>query len=276
MWSARRAARFDTWDRVQGASATSGSVSLGSLIYVQDRNPGADWSTLIRGKFRVLLVNQASQTTRAFKEAARSVGAELIVVETSEEGGRGVRDDRFEAIFIDPSIANFSRQGFTRLIRLSAFNSLTPIILILSQYREKFDKSDESAGVSVMAKPSRPDDLLPYLQELKRKLMADRRKNRRLAYRTNVNCAYGMQHLKATSVNLGVTGILLEMSWVPKYGDGMELHFQLVKDEPVFHGHVRVVRLEVPGLVGLTFEKLAPPERERLRRFIDAHLPTLR
>jgi DNA-binding response OmpR family regulator len=224
----------------------------------------------------VLLVNQASQTARVFKEAVRLVGAELTVVESPEEGGRCVREDRFEAIFIDPTLTNFSRQGFTRLIRVSAFNSLTPIVLILSPYREKFDKNDESAGVSVMIKPSRPDDLLPYLQDLKRKLMADRRKNRRLAYRTSVNCVYGMQHLKATSVNVSVMGILLEMSLVLKYGDTMELHFQLVNDEPIFRGFGRVVRLERPGMVGLTFEKLGTAERERLRRFIDAHLPTLR
>ena len=197
-------------------------------------------------------------------------------METPEEGGRSVREDRFEAIFIDPSLANFSRQGFTRLIRESAFNSQTPIVLLLTPYREKFDKSDESAGVSVMVKPSRPDDLSPYLKEIKQKLIADRRKNRRLAYRTSVNCVYGMQRLKATSVNVSVMGILLELSWGFKYGDNMELHFQLVKDEPIFRGLARVVRLEVPGLVGLTFEKLSPMERERLRRFIDAHLPALR
>jgi len=224
----------------------------------------------------VLLINQVSQTARMFKEAARSVGAELTVVETPEEGGRSVRDDRFEAIFIDPSIANFSRHGFIRLIRLSAFNSQTPIVILLSPYSEKFDQSDESAGVSAMVKPSRPDDLFPYLQEIKRKLMADRRKNRRLAFRTSVNCVYGMQRLKATSVNLSVLGILLEMSSVLKYGDNMELYFQLVNNEPTFRGFARVVRLEVPGMVGLTFEKLGPAERERLRRFIDAHLPALR
>jgi len=197
-------------------------------------------------------------------------------METPEEGGSSVREDRFEAIFIDPSLANFSRQGFTRLIRKSAFNSQTPIILLLTPYREKFDKSDGSAGVSVMVKPSRPDDLLPYLQEIKQKLIADRRKNRRLAYRTSVNCVYGMQRLKATSVNVSVMGILLELSWGFKYGDIMELHFQLVKDEPIFRGLARVVRLEGPGMVGLTFEKHGPMERERLRRFIDAHLPALR
>jgi len=56
----------------------------------------------------------------------------------------------------------------------------------------------------------------------------------------------------------------------------MELHFQLVKDEPIFRGLARVIRLEGPGLVGLTFEKLGLADRERLRRFIDAHLPILR
>ena len=91
-----------------------------------------------------------------------------------------------------------------------------------------------------------------------------------------MNCVYGMQRLKATSVNVSVLGILLEMSLVLKYGDIMELHFQLVKDEPIFRGLARVVRLQVPGFVGLAFENLGPAKRESLRRFIDAHLPALR
>jgi PilZ domain len=224
----------------------------------------------------VLLINQVPKTTRVFQEAARSVGAELHPLETFEQAGRSVREDRFEAIFVDPTVPNFSRQGFTSLVRHSPFNSQTPIVLIMSLYAEELNMAESLNGVSVMARPLKSDELLPYLKELKQKLLADRRNNRRLDYRARVNCVQGGRRLKAISVNICTTGILLEMSWVPKRGDEIELHLQLGEDEPAFRGLARVARLEGPGRAALGFHNLGPIERERLRRFVDAHLPALR
>lgn len=211
-----------------------------------------------------------------FKEAARWVEAELTLLETPELAGRSVRENRFEAIFVDPSIANFSRQGFTRVVRLSPFNSQTPIVLISTPYAEKYVKFDDPGVVTVMAKPSSADDLLPYLEDIKRRLRADRRKNRRLPYRTGVNCLQGGRRLKATSVNISTTGILLEMSWAPKFGEELELHFQLGEDERSLNARARVVRIEGPGRAALGFHSLPAFDRERVRRLVEAHLPALR
>jgi DNA-binding response OmpR family regulator len=223
-----------------------------------------------------MLVNQLAETTLIFRDAAKSVGAELTPLETAERAARHVRADRYDVIFVDPSVANFSRQGFTHLVRQSAFNSQTPIVLISAPYSEKFVKLEAPSGVSVMAKPSNSAELLPCLQEIKKRLLTERRKNHRLSYRTGVNCIHGGRRLKATSVNLSATGILLEMTWDPKKGDDLELHFQLAVGETEFHALARVVRLQGQGRAAIAFQNLPSSERERLHRFLEAHLPASR
>ena len=221
------------------------------------------------------MVDDDTQTTRVFTDAASSIGAELTAIETPEQAARRIRDERFETIFADPSLAQFSRQGFRRLVRTSRFNSQTPIVLLSTARAGTVSAEEAAAGVSTMGKPSRSADLLPYLNELKRKLMTDRRKNRRLPFRISVVSVQGMKRLKATSVNLSATGILLEMSSILQCGDEVELSFPLASQEPIFHGFARVVRLENPSRAVLAFLNLGGSEHARLRRFVEAHLPAL-
>jgi len=197
-------------------------------------------------------------------------------LETLEQAGRRIGEERYEGIFVDPTVSNFSRQGFARLVRNSLFNSQTPVILILSLYAEESKKVEVPAGFSAMAMPLNPADLLPRLEEFRQKLLAGRRRDRRLDYRTSVNCIQGGRRLKATSVNISATGILMEMSWVPKRGDEIELHFQLADGTPEFRTFARVIRLGGASSAALGFHNLPPPTRERLRNFLDSHLPDLR
>ncbi len=224
----------------------------------------------------MLLVNQFPKTTRVFQEAAHSVGAELTVLETFEQAGREIGEERYEGIFVDPAVPNFSRQGFAHLVRHSLFNSQTPVILIVSLYAEESERVKVPTGFSVMARPLNSADLLPHLEELRQKLLADRRKDRRLDYRASMNCVHGGRRMKATSVNISTTGVLLELSWVPQRGEEMELHFQLTDGAPDCSARARVIRLEGPGRAALVFHNLPPAVRDRLRKFIDTHLPDLR
>ena len=224
-------------------------------------------------QFRLLLVNSEIQTGLVFKQAAPAVGAELIAFESPELAARRIRDERFDGIFVDADIPNFSRQGFTNVVRNSKFNSQTPIILLTGYRGAGTVPAQDSDGVSRVGRPSRPQDLLPFLKELKRKLIAERRKNRRLSFRTEVNCIQGSRRFRAMSVNLSAQGMLLEVAWPLEKGDELEVHFQLASEDPVFRARVRVVRASGPGRVGLTFQNLGNIERLRLREFLEQHLP---
>lgn len=221
------------------------------------------------------MVTQEAKTTRAFTEAARLVSAELTTLATPEQAARSAGNERFEVIFVDPDMAHFSRQGFTRLVRTSRLNSESPIVLLSGGRVGTLAEDAATAGVTTLATPLRSVEILPYLQDLACKLLADRRKNRRLAFRTGVVCVQGLTRFNATSINISATGIQMEMNRAPKSGEEMGLRFQLELRNPIFFGRGRVVRIENSNRVSLCFTVLQGNEQVRLRRFIEIHLTTL-
>lgn len=226
--------------------------------------------------FRVLLVNAATETERLFRKAVEVFGAELVALDSAEAAGRRIRDERYEAIFLDTVNPAVSRQGLTQLIRKSRLNSQAAIVLLADYQGSGTVTGKAPGGASHLVRPVSTKDLQPLLKELRKKIRADRRKYRRLSFRTTVNCIQGLRRFRAPSFNLSVTGMLVDVSVPFELGEEWELRFLLAPDEPVFHARARVVRAEGPNRVGLTFQSLENPERQRLQQFLDQHLPPLK
>lgn len=225
---------------------------------------------------RLLLLNKRIQTTQLFKDAVLAIGAELSLLESPEQAGRRIRDERFDAIFVDTALPGLDRHYFIRRVRKSKFSSQARIFLMTAYSGPGRAAVEAPTDSSFMVKPSTGADLDPLLRELKRKLMAERRKHRRLSFRTTVNCVKGPRRFRGVSVNLSSMGMLLEASSPLGRGDELEIYFHLAVEEPVFRARVRVVRIDELDRVGLVFQNLASAVGDRLLRFLDLHLLPLR
>ncbi len=217
---------------------------------------------------RLLLASKDGETDRVFREAVSSVGAEVNVSRSLDPAMRSIRDEKFDAIFADAQLPGLTRWDLTRVVRGSKFNSLAPLIL-LTDYADP----SKSKDVTLMVKPSKAASLIPLLKDLKRKLTVDRRKQRRLSYLTDVNCVASLKRFHAQSVNLSAVGMLLEGTLPYGRGEEFEVSLQLETADPVFRARVRVVRIDSAKRTALAFQNLGVMERQRLRRFLDRHLP---
>ena len=233
-------------------------------------------STRQRPRLRILLGNEDALMTQIFKEAVSTEGGELIIAETTELAVRRVQDERFDGIFADTSLPNFSQSGFTRTVRKSKLNSRAPVILLAGLPSPKAGVRRAYQDVSVMAKYAVPAELPPLLRNLARQLMTDRRKHRRLSLRTSVNCMEGVRRFRATSINLSISGMLIETAFPMGVGSEMQLSFSLASGEPAMRAQARVARMEVGNRVGVSFQNMGNFERERIRQFLDLHLPPVR
>ncbi len=208
------------------------------------------------------------------QELVSAAGGELVLAESAESAARLARDERFDTIVADTSLPNFSRTGFTRIVRNSKLNSRPPVLLLAGLAANA--PRPASPDVRVMAKFAVRAELPPILKEIARKLASDRRKHRRLSFRTSVNCVEGTRRFRARSVNLGISGMLLESSLPVETGTGLHLYFNLAPGETALHAPARVVRLEAANQIGVRFENMGSYERERLRLFLELHLPAVR
>jgi DNA-binding response OmpR family regulator len=225
--------------------------------------------------FRLFLANKDVQTTHLFREAVSAIKSELFLYESLEPAKQAVQAERFDVIFADTNLDGLTRWDFSRLVRGSRFNGQAPIVFLTGYDKAEKVPSLGSDNVSLMRKPSDKLILLPFLKALKRKLVAERRKQQRLPFYTEVLCAFGVRRLRAHSINLNARGFLLEGSFSLKPGDEFEARFQLETAEPVFRSRVRVVRIDRARRIAVSFEGLSTIDRQRLRRFLDRHLPPL-
>jgi PilZ domain-containing protein len=224
-------------------------------------------------RLRILLGSAGAKTTRIFKELVSAEGGDLFQGQTSEMTARLARDERFDAIFADTALPNLSRSGFARIVRKSKLNSRVPLVLLAGVPAAA---SGASQDLRVMAKFAISDELPPILKELAKKLASDRRKHRRLSFRASVNCVEGISRFRARSINLGISGMLLETPLAVEKGTELQLYFYLAPGETALHTRARVVRLDAGNQIVVFFDNMGKYERERLRQFLDLHLPPIR
>lgn len=222
--------------------------------------------------FRLLLANQDLLAGRIFKAAAPPLGVELLVLESLEEVTRKIRNEKFDAIFVDVETPGFSKRSFTRMVRKSRFNSRAPIFVLTGYPGAGPELPQDNDKVSFMARPSAAPGLVAFLRELKRKLGLERRKQRRLPFRTLVNCVVGVKRFRARSVDLSALGMQLEGQLHLERGEEFEAYFQLDQSEPAFRARARIVRIDAPKRFAVTFEGVSEIERQRIRRFLNSHL----
>lgn len=224
---------------------------------------------------RLLLVTHVTRTALAFKQSALEVGAEVQAFTELTPATRAARDERFDAIFIDAALPGFRREEFVAFLRRTKFNSQVPFILLTGY--EALEKASRTApaGAPLLLRPI-GEELGPFLKELHRRLGGERRKHRRLSFRTSVNCVQGLRRFHVTSVNLSSVGMLLDAASSLRRGEEFEVRFLLAAEDPPFVARARVVRVEGQSRVGMAFQNLEAGARQRLERFLEAHLPALR
>jgi len=227
---------------------------------------------MTRPRFRLLLIHNEPRLLEIFEQAALFAGGELVEAGSYERAVERVSNEHFEAVVISPVLPNFSRQGFARVVRNSRLNSQSSVTL-LTGTRGRGRAAPEAGEISMLQRPMHADDLAPFFKHLTRALRAERRGQRRLSFRTNVQCVKGLTRFQATSVNLGTTGMLLDLLAHLRLNEEMELHFNLEPTRPALVLRARVLRMDTPGRVGVIFQGLSSQSRQLISQFIDQHLP---
>ncbi len=215
--------------------------------------------------FRICLVSRATDIILSFRERVSALNGEMTVCEGPEGAAQRVQDEKFNAIFVDTDVPNFSRAGFLRVVRNSKSNSRVPVAL-LRAFGGAASAAPPPTDYAILYKPLHPADLDSCLQDLKQKTATERRNTRRLALRLRVNCVQGVRRFTATSVNVSEKGMLLEMSNPLRVGDQFDISFALPNDERVLHAVARVARLTKTQHMGVVFHGMSNIDVERLRR----------
>ncbi len=99
-------------------------------------------------------------------------------------------------------------------------------------------------------------------------LLNPRRLCPRLPFRTAVDCRWRDKQIKATSVNISESGVLLEGSGEVTVGQEVDVEFLIPEALEPVRARVKVVRKEDPDRIGIRFLTLTPAEKTAIQRYI--------
>jgi CheY-like chemotaxis protein len=228
-------------------------------------------SQMSQSRFRILLVHNEPRLLEIFELATCSSGGELEAAGNYAAALQRVANERFDVVVISPGLPNFSRQGFARVVRNSRLNSQSAVVLVTGTQGPGSDLP-KAGGISMLNRPFHPDDLVPFFKQLTRAFQAERRGRRRMSFRTHVQCIKGLARFSAMSVNLGATGMLLDVHGPLHLNEELELHFNLEPAAPPLGVKGRVVRIANPTRYGVAFQGLSAGLRQRFEQFISQYL----
>ena len=224
--------------------------------------------------FKLLLVTDDIPLRQQVRGLAPALGADIRTAEQVESARQTIGDEHFQGIVVDASLRGLAREQFVWFVRRSKLNAPTPLYIVAGGRGPGDPKEPTTEGIWWVARTPGLPELRALLSALKQKVGTERRRHRRLPFRSSVNGTQGTRTFHATSINLGRTGMLLEVGQHFERRDEFELHFQLEADSPTLRVHARVVRKVGPSQFGVIFESMSPECQRLLTAFLSRHLPT--
>jgi CheY-like chemotaxis protein len=214
---------------------------------------------------KILLVDDA----KVFLEVERTLflrtGAQIYTATTGAEALRLAFSERPDIILLDLVLPDITGDKVCMQIKGNPATSGIPIIMVTTISKEEEMERCRRAGCEdYVTKPINYSEMLGKVAQM---LRIPHRVPRRVLVRMEINADKGPQVLYGSSVDLSVTGMLIECAHVLRVGDSMAVRFFLPgRNEIMARG--RIVRSQSAELrkfrYGFQFDELADADREAI------------
>jgi len=161
---------------------------------------------------KLLVAEDDAANLELLVELLRSLKAEVHASDDSQEVAKLIEREAFNGIFLDLSMPGLSGFDLAKLIRDSALNRTTPIVIVTG--REERDTMHLSFSVGAtyfLQKPIDQRNLVDVLGKLQEPRPENRRRSNRVYLNSEVTCVVGDRTLQGVTWNISQGGIQLEV-----------------------------------------------------------------
>ena len=190
---------------------------------------------------------------------------------TAAEAFEILERERVDLVLMDYVLPDMNGHEVVRRIKQDPRTADTAICIVTARgMREHVDRCMAAGCASFLFKPVTRQALGDRVREL---LSVPIRRHVRTLVRINVNAQFHERFFFGNTINLSAGGILLESPLDLALGESIHLRFFLPGDTAPVNASARVVRRghseHSSNLIyGMSFEGLAPIDRERMEDFI--------
>lgn len=221
---------------------------------------------------KILVVDDQPEVLELIKTLLEPLGCEVSTLTDSLEAAERVQSESFDSVFVDVQMPEMDGYALATFVRSSLKNNKVPIVMLTDQDNIQTMRQAFKAGATCfLGKPISKDRIQSLYNVVLGPMLAQRRKQARVPFQTQVNCSFGARGGKqfATwSQNIGESGMTLELSENVEPGQSLNLEFSLFRGSPALQLIAKVVRLAPPNCLEVEFIHPSILDQERIQNFI--------
>ncbi len=224
--------------------------------------------------YEVLVVDDnaddAELLCRTLRKTQIDAGLEINAqtASTGTQASTQLREQRFDAIFLDISMPAPDGVELTRQIRHSEMNRSTPIVMVTgAEDRGLMTRAFDAGATFFLFKPVDRTRLLRLIQISRAPIDRERRRLLRVKVKCKVSIESEQARFDGETEDLSLNGMFVHSSRVLSAGSTVNVNVALAPDSSI-RVAARVVRVVGNDSMGFEFERVGKSERERLGAFL--------
>jgi PleD family two-component response regulator len=222
---------------------------------------------------KVLVVDDDAPTCELIREVLNTADIEARSVTDSATAATRLREQHFDAVFLDARMPAPDGIELTRQMRASGLNKKSLVVMITGDREQQILKRAFEAGVNfVLFKPIDRQALLRLLRVTQGPIDRERRRYTRVKVTRKVSIRLGGECARGTTEDLSVNGMLAKMDRIFPVGSKVQVNLDFNTHEPPILASARVVRTVGNNAMGLELENVAAADSERLQEFLAFHI----
>jgi DNA-binding response OmpR family regulator len=218
---------------------------------------------------RVLVVDDDPLACELIHDVLESAGIEAHTVTDSTRVAAHLREEKFEAVFLDVGMPPPDGIELARQMRAGGLNQKTPIVIITGETdRAVLTRAFQVGANFFLFKPVQRQRLLRLIRVTEDSIMRERKRFTRIRRHCKVTMESGEQHLHGTTLDLSLNGLLVQAGEVFTVGSRVQFRLELKSGTPSLGASARVMRLVGDDCMGLQFENVGAADSTRLEEFL--------
>jgi CheY-like chemotaxis protein len=198
-------------------------------------------------KPKILVVEDEVPLLKLLADALEEMGAEPLLVPSSERAAELIEEERFDGVFLDWRMPEIDGLELARRIRRSKSNARVPIIMLTGATEPGALKQSFAAGVNYFfQKPLSLDKLRHLLNASRGHMLAERRRHQRVSITLPLFCQWEKAARTGTILNLSASAALVALMEPPPVGTRLTAEFEVPDHKKQLSIPASVAR-HVPG-----------------------------
>jgi two-component system chemotaxis response regulator CheY len=217
----------------------------------------------------ILVVDDDPLICELIRDVLESAEIGSHTTSDSQQASILIREEKFDAIFLDVRMPAPDGIALARQVRASALNRTTPIAMITGENdRHLLTKVFEAGATFLLFKPVDRHRLLRLLRVSEDVIQREARKFQRVKITCKVSMQMGQERSVGSTLDLSLNGTMVCADKTFPVGSMIQIDVELTPGKAPLSGTARVVRVLGLDCMGLHFENVPLDHTRKMQEFL--------